>query len=869
MSKSRWVCLLLVVVALVGSGLVIAGGTALAYGQPVSLARPINLKVVTTDRLATITWSPGVDGYCVTSGYQVDIYEDNEDGNRAPGQDARVERNSSLVSPGFTYNVKAGQKYYISVNALGLSGSGDHLKSLVDGCQPGSSLRNSSPPATLRFTANTAGVTSATIYTAPVLAPIDDVRLRLGEAVDISAAAVDADGDRVSYEWSGSYTRFAPNGDTSVTSQALVFSQGTVLNAARLMFTPTDPGVYDMQVAASDEIGNTDRESVLVTVTATGPVPATPSGLSATAGLRSITLSWSDPDDDSITGYQYCDDNVHPFICVDIPGSGADTTSYTVSGLAEGVRYGFVVRARNNAGNSRPSRLASALTLGTKPALYVLALVASEGFGGRSLVQFVTSKTLSEPITFKYTITAEATDTATAGTDFVAVSTPTAAAIPAGSSFTNINMTVIDDNVYDQFETFTITISEPSSNVLVARAITRWFIEDDESPTDTAATTTTTTVAPSFVVPLAPVAPAGAAAATSTATTTTTVARVVPEKVGDGSRADVLSVFSACVGDAVGDGGFVDVEGLSAEEAVNCLAYYGIVVGKTGQRFDPSQAVTRSQLALMLHRAGERAGLDLTYEGAGGFDDINGIGEERRNAILALTHNEVMSGVTDSRFAPDVAATRLQVVSALVELLRLANPELFNNNGSLKLAANKIDYFTDTRAGLASDDDVVVSYAYELGLTTGSAADTNRFDPDGTVPRKHVAAFIARMLAHTNLRPAGLTAQGDGRTVVVSARDSDFQPIAGDRIDGFYVSTRDEAEAFDSTGECTTVVNAIKRGSTKCQIDTADPVTDTKGNTRLILPNTAGRNVTVWVWTDRTGTTYGKDTSAVKLQLPN
>ena len=33
--------------------------------------------------------------------------------------------------------------------------------------------------------------------------------------------------------------------------------------------------------------------------------PAPPGGLSASAGDGSVTLSWSDPSDSSITGYQY------------------------------------------------------------------------------------------------------------------------------------------------------------------------------------------------------------------------------------------------------------------------------------------------------------------------------------------------------------------------------------------------------------------------------------------------------------------------------------------------------------------------------------------------------------------------------------
>ena len=88
--------------------------------------------------------------------------------------------------------------------------------------------------------------------------------------------------------------------------------------------------------------------------------PDAPSGLTATAGDGSVTLSWDDPSDASITGYEY---NVNhndtgtgnlsgwgPWTA--IADSDSATTSHTFTGLTNGREYRYHLRAVNSAGNS-------------------------------------------------------------------------------------------------------------------------------------------------------------------------------------------------------------------------------------------------------------------------------------------------------------------------------------------------------------------------------------------------------------------------------------------------------------------------------------------------------------------------------------
>ena len=88
--------------------------------------------------------------------------------------------------------------------------------------------------------------------------------------------------------------------------------------------------------------------------------PAAPTGLAASAGVASVTLTWNDPGDSSITHYEY---NVNHNATgtgnltgwsawETVPGSGASTTSYTFSGLAGGREYRYHLRAVNGNGPS-------------------------------------------------------------------------------------------------------------------------------------------------------------------------------------------------------------------------------------------------------------------------------------------------------------------------------------------------------------------------------------------------------------------------------------------------------------------------------------------------------------------------------------
>jgi len=91
--------------------------------------------------------------------------------------------------------------------------------------------------------------------------------------------------------------------------------------------------------------------------------PRAPEGLSASAGEGAVTLSWDDPDDGKIAGYEvrYAERGTPlPEVWDAISHSDSSTTAHEVAGLTNGTRYAFEVRGVNAVGPGPPSGLTAA-----------------------------------------------------------------------------------------------------------------------------------------------------------------------------------------------------------------------------------------------------------------------------------------------------------------------------------------------------------------------------------------------------------------------------------------------------------------------------------------------------------------------------
>ena len=111
---------------------------------------------------------------------------------------------------------------------------------------------------------------------------------------------------------------------------------------------------YIVGVRAKNEAGGSNWRNSAAAGPYTPPSepPARPSGLTATAGDERVTLSWDDPADASITGYEYRVRWTGVAWGAWTAIAGAVTTA-TVEGLENGVEHRFKLRAVNGTGASR------------------------------------------------------------------------------------------------------------------------------------------------------------------------------------------------------------------------------------------------------------------------------------------------------------------------------------------------------------------------------------------------------------------------------------------------------------------------------------------------------------------------------------
>ena len=119
-----------------------------------------------------------------------------------------------------------------------------------------------------------------------------------------------------------------------------------------------------VQVSFTDDAGNNEALTSAATgaVSAAQPTepPARPTGLSATASLDSVTLTWDDPGDDSITGYvilrRVRENDVGGDFSELVADTGTAATTYTDDTVAAGTTYTYRIKAINGAGTSERSR---------------------------------------------------------------------------------------------------------------------------------------------------------------------------------------------------------------------------------------------------------------------------------------------------------------------------------------------------------------------------------------------------------------------------------------------------------------------------------------------------------------------------------
>jgi len=166
----------------------------------------------------------------------------------------------------------------------------------------------------------------------------------------------DPDGDAISYRWAPPAGMAAAVSDPGAITPS--FTAPDVTSDADYTFTLT---VSDGMVADTDTVTISVRDASAPRST---QPPDAPANLTATSTTDSVTISWDDPGDGSITGYKilYRIPSPQSALEVLVNDTGSADTSHTVRDLEPGTKYAFRVIALNDHGESAVSHFVSIST---------------------------------------------------------------------------------------------------------------------------------------------------------------------------------------------------------------------------------------------------------------------------------------------------------------------------------------------------------------------------------------------------------------------------------------------------------------------------------------------------------------------------
>ena len=299
-------------------------------GTTGGLSAPRNLAAAPGNSQVTLSWTaPASDGGAAISGYQ---YQQRA-GTGAYGEWTAIPGGPSSRSYVVT-GLTNGTRYFYRVRAVNSDGGGAP-----------SAEESATPSLTVDTTLRALSLSTVT------LAPV---------AVTLSPAFTPA---------TSTYTAAVGSSVGQVTVTATPNKAGATATITPADANTTAAGHQVALVVGSNAIrvrvaDGPNAAFYNITVTRAGSVPAAPTGLTATADEAggAVTLSWTAPTSGTVSRYDYqqkAGTGVYS-AWTPIPGSGASTTSYIVTGLTNDTAYAFRVRAVNSAGAGAASNEATA-----------------------------------------------------------------------------------------------------------------------------------------------------------------------------------------------------------------------------------------------------------------------------------------------------------------------------------------------------------------------------------------------------------------------------------------------------------------------------------------------------------------------------
>ncbi|WP_419920026.1 fibronectin type III domain-containing protein [Candidatus Poriferisocius sp.] len=301
---------------------------------------PLNTRVVGGDRQITVSWVPGNSGGFPLDSWQYCLYDIDEDPTRSGRQGSHTPSctwtkipNSNAATTSHTFTgLTNGWAYTYQIRALNVIGA--FLEKLGSGApirtSPAVPGRPPGAPANVMVQPGNGQVTIR------VTAPSDTGGNRV---IGYQVRKKHSDGAYDAWETLGTTVRATSSSSSRPSAERSGAVVRNLINGAG----------YTFQVRARNTFG-TGPEKQTTTVIPIGP--PTPGQLQAEPGDRQVVLSWTldsggnKPDASKITGWQYRQKqaNAGYMSWTDIPDSGPDTRTHTITGLSNGVTYTFQIR---------------------------------------------------------------------------------------------------------------------------------------------------------------------------------------------------------------------------------------------------------------------------------------------------------------------------------------------------------------------------------------------------------------------------------------------------------------------------------------------------------------------------------------------
>lgn len=222
----------------------------------------------------------------------------------------------------------------------------------------------------------------------------------------------------------------------------------------------------------------------------------------------------------------------------------------------------------------------------------------------------------------------------------------------------------------------------------------------------------------------------------------------------------VLFIFAFLLVTPVAQAMPSDLKGHWAQESVNNLIEQGVLNGYPDGTFRPDQSITRAELAKTLAVA-------YGFQSSGVqdvFPDTQG--HWAQDYIVALAHNEIITGYPNGSFKPEAPVTRAEMVTMLTRLLKIgAEDEQYTMEFIPSFPDLEEDYWAFHQIELASRLSILPGY-YQP-----------EFHPSRLANRADTAWMIEQLLNLKTVRGSILDNPSGSNLLTVQPDDGEIQII--------------------------------------------------------------------------------------------